>query len=85
MLSEAGNDGTFLETRFQIPDDAFVFKLKNDNEGDKIRLWRYQHFYSNSPLLQTSNADSMPTKGPCDGEWSRNPVRKRASEGSRVP
>ena len=49
---EAGKDGTFLETRFQIRDNSFVFKLKNDNEGDEIKVWRYQHFYSNSPFAQ---------------------------------
>ena len=37
---------------FQIRDNTFVFKLKNENEGNAITLWRYQHFYSNSPFAQ---------------------------------
>ena len=49
---ETGTDGTFLETRFEIKANAFEFRLKNDNENGKQKIWRYQHFHSNSPFLQ---------------------------------
>ena len=49
---EAGKEGTFLETRFEIKDNRFQLKLKNDNEDGKGKLWRYQHFYSNAPFMQ---------------------------------
>ena len=49
---EAGRDGTFLETRYWITDDNSIkFKLKNDNESHD-QIWRYQHWYSNTPFLQ---------------------------------
>ena len=31
---------------------AFRYKLKNDNEGGEIKVWRYHHFHSNAPFLQ---------------------------------
>jgi hypothetical protein len=49
---EAGKDGTFLETRFKIRGNNFDLKLKNDNEDGEVKLWRYQHFHSNSPFMQ---------------------------------
>ena len=49
---EAGKDGTFLETRFWIEGDQIRFRLKNDNEGQDQKVWRYQHFDSNTPFLQ---------------------------------
>ena len=49
---ETGTDGTFLETRFEIKENVFEFRLKNDNEDGKQKVWRYQHFHSNSPFLQ---------------------------------
>ena len=49
---EAGKDGTFLETRFWIEGDQIRFRLKNDNEGHDQKVWRYQHFDSNTPFLQ---------------------------------
>ena len=45
---EAGRDGTFLETRFWIEGDQIRFRLKNDNEGQDQKVWRYQHFDSNT-------------------------------------
>ena len=32
--------------------NEFEFRLKNDNENGKQKVWRYQHFHSNSPFLQ---------------------------------
>ena len=49
---EAGKDGTFLETRFWVEEGNIKHKLKNDNEGGKDNVWRYQHFYSNTAFLQ---------------------------------
>ena len=41
-----------METRFTIKNNKFQLKLKNDNENGDGKLWRYQHFYSNSPFMQ---------------------------------
>ena len=49
---EAGTDGTFLETRFWIEGPSIRHKLKNDNEGGREKVWRYQHWESNTPFLQ---------------------------------
>ena len=38
--------------RFHITGNGFRFKLKNDNENGEMKLWRYQHFQSNSAFLQ---------------------------------
>ena len=35
---ERGHDGTFLETRFTIENNAFRYKLKNDNEGGVVKI-----------------------------------------------
>ena len=39
-------------TRFWIEGDQIRFRLKNDNEGHDQKVWRYQHFDSNTPFLQ---------------------------------
>ena len=49
---ERGHDGTFLETRFTIENNAFRYKLKNDNEGGVVKIWRYMHFHANAPFVQ---------------------------------
>ena len=49
---EAGKDGTFLETRYEVKDGKFSYKLKNDNETGETKVWRYQHFHSFSPFMQ---------------------------------
>ena len=49
---ERGHDGTFLETRFSIENNAFRYKLKNDNEGGETKVWRYMHFHANAPFIQ---------------------------------
>jgi hypothetical protein len=49
---EAGNEGTFLEVRYKIEGNTIRYKLKNDNEGGENKIWRYQHFESNSPIGQ---------------------------------
>lgn len=52
LALERGHDGTFLETRFTIENNAFRYKLKNDNEGGAVKVWRYQHFHANAPFMQ---------------------------------
>ena len=49
---EPGAESTFLETRYRIEGDRFRYKLKNDNEGEERKVWRYQHFHSYSPFVQ---------------------------------
>ena len=49
---EEGKDDTFLETRFWVKDQQIKHKLKNDNEGGKDTVWRYQHWYSNTAFMQ---------------------------------
>lgn len=49
---EEGTGGTFLETRFTIERNGFRYKLKNDNENGKAKIWRYQHFHSYSSFAQ---------------------------------
>ena len=49
---EPGNDGVFLETRYWIEGGHIKHRLKNDNEGGGKKVWRYQHWYSNSSFLQ---------------------------------
>ena len=51
---ERGHDGTFLETRFTIENNVFRYKLKNDNEGGEVKVWRYMHFHSNAPFVPVS-------------------------------
>ena len=46
---EPGNEGTFLEVRYKIEGDQIRYKLKNDNENGDNKIWRYQHYESNSP------------------------------------
>ena len=52
LCLEPGTDGTFLETRFTLDGRSFRYKLKNDNEDGKVKVWRYHHFHSNAPFLQ---------------------------------
>ena len=28
------------------------YKLKNDNEGGVVKIWRYMHFHANAPFVQ---------------------------------
>ena len=49
---EEGNEGTFLEVRYRIEDNRIRYKIKNDNEGEETKVWRYQHFQSGAPFLQ---------------------------------
>ena len=50
-LEEAKPD-TYLESRFVIEHNKIRFRLKNDNEDGSTKVWRYQHFDSNTPFLQ---------------------------------
>jgi len=38
---EEATDGTFLETSFKIEGSYIHFRLKNANEGDERKVWRY--------------------------------------------
>ena len=49
---EPGKEGTFLETSFWVHGDRIRHQLKNDNGGGAIKVWRYQHWCSNTPFLQ---------------------------------
>ena len=49
---EEGKDGVFLETRYWTDGWKIYHKLKNDNSGGEAKVWRYQHWYSNTPFLQ---------------------------------
>ena len=49
---EGGKDGIFLETKFWAQDGVFRYGQKNDNEDGTTRVWRYQHFDSNSSYQQ---------------------------------
>ena len=51
---EAGKEGTFLETSFEITDGNVVRHwLKNDNAiGEEQRIWRYAHFDSHGEFKQ---------------------------------
>ena len=49
---EEGNDGTFLETRYWKLGNKIRYRLKNDNEQGKAKIWRYQHWHSNVPFMQ---------------------------------
>ena len=49
---EEGKEGTFLETRYLVENGDIKHKLKNDNEGGKDSVWRYQHWFSNTAFMQ---------------------------------
>ena len=49
---EEGKDGTFLETTYWIEGEDIKHILKNDNASGGSKVWRYQHWYSNTPFLQ---------------------------------
>ena len=49
---EEGKEGIFLETKYWVDNGSIKHKLKNDNEGGQVNVWRYQHFYSNTSFLQ---------------------------------
>jgi hypothetical protein len=49
---EEGRSDTFLETRFWVQGNEIRYRLKNDNEGGSAKIWRYQHWDSNTPFLQ---------------------------------
>ena len=46
---EEATDGTFLETFFTVQHDHIDFRLKNVNEGEVKKVWRYQAWDSYSP------------------------------------
>ena len=48
----AGPSFTFLETYFTVEHDRIEYRLKNANEGDVKRVWRYQSWESYSPSEQ---------------------------------
>ena len=57
MLCEAaqpggGNGWHFLETFFTVQHDHIDFRLKNVNEGEVKKVWRYQAWDSYSPNEQ---------------------------------
>ena len=52
LTLEEGKQGTFLETTYEIKNNKFVYRLKNENEAGENKVWRYQHFHSYSPFLQ---------------------------------
>ena len=41
-----------METRYWVQGKTIRHKLKNDNENGAIKIWRYHHWYSNTPFLQ---------------------------------
>ena len=45
-------EGIFLETKYFTKNNNIHYKLKNDNEDGKYNTWRYQHWHSNTTLLQ---------------------------------
>ena len=49
---EEASDGTFLETYFTVEHDRIEYRLKNANEGDVKKVWRYQSWESYSPSEQ---------------------------------
>ena len=49
---EEASDGTFLETFFTVEHDRIEYRLKNANEGDVKKVWRYQSWESYSPSEQ---------------------------------
>ena len=49
---EEATDGTFLETFFTVQHDHIDFRLKNVNEGEVKKVWRYQAWDSYSPNEQ---------------------------------
>ena len=52
MLGEGSAD-TFLETKIiRKHNGDLEHRLKNDNENGTKKIWRYQHWHSNSPVTQ---------------------------------
>ena len=51
-LGEEGGQGTFLETSFEIKENAVRFWLKNQNSGGEKQVWRYQHYESYASYQQ---------------------------------
>ena len=49
---EEGRDGIFLETSYEIRDNNIHYKLKNDNEDDPNKIWRYHHWHSITTVRQ---------------------------------
>ena len=49
---EEGGQGTFLETSFEIKENAVRFWLKNQNSGGEKQVWRYQHYESYASYQQ---------------------------------
>ena len=44
---EPAHDNVFLETRFELQEHGFEYRLKNANEGmESPAVWRYQHWSS---------------------------------------
>ena len=89
---EPGNEGTFLEVRYEVKADRIRYRLKNDNEGEQVKVWRYQHFQSYSPFEQkkaTLLACLLPTYTKRHTRWRVTPqtyiagrsTKWRSSEG----
>ena len=49
---EPGNDGVFLETRWWMDDGRIRHVIKDDNARGERKIWRYQHWYSDTPVTQ---------------------------------
>ena len=49
---EAGAEGTFLETQIETDGRRITTRLKNENQGGRMKVWRYQHWFSNAPFMQ---------------------------------
>ena len=81
---EEATDGTFLETFFTVQHDHIDFRLKNVNEGEVKKVWRYQAW--DSYLKRSRRAQTPVAPGPA-GELAsaqispRQSIRDRASRG----
>merc|ERR1712137_1276114 len=58
LTLQEGSPDTFLESRFAVVGNQIVFRLKNDNEGDSTKVWRYQH-YTSAGRYQTKVSTMM--------------------------
>ena len=51
LTLEPGKEDTFLETRFKIEGGRVTYRLKNDNETEKV-VWRYKHYECEGARMQ---------------------------------
>jgi hypothetical protein len=49
---EDGGSGVFLETEFQLKDNKFTYRLKNENDKHRGKIWRYRDFKSHATFAQ---------------------------------